>query len=45
MNRLLIAFAISIATFSSANAQYDMGDAEWNASLNTIISKAKVQFS
>lgn len=45
MKRLLIAFAIALATVSSANAQYDMGDTELNASLNTIISKAKIQFS
>lgn len=45
MNRLLMVFAIALSTISTAKAQYDMGDAELNTSLTTIISKGKVQFS
>jgi|688.fasta_scaffold112172_2 hypothetical protein len=45
MNMIIDSFCNCHNHFSSANAQYDIGDAEWNASLNTIISKAKVQFS
>ena len=38
----LISFLVPV---SMALAQYDLGDAELNESINTITSKAKTQFS
>jgi hypothetical protein len=46
MKKIIFCLVILTLTFThSIYAQYDMGDAELNASLTTIISKGKVQFS